>query len=211
MRDAAIYLSGLFILLIQARTNSAIIGRWESVEPKEGLTVIQEFRSGGLYSRTIHITSHGTYAVEGNRIIDTFPPSPDAGTEEKRESIEFEIQGDDLVLRVKDYNQRDDEMRLKRLDHQNGGSASLAGRWGIKGAFFHGDNNGRFEMEFTKEGQLTIKMYREPDNGRYRISRDLLITTVDGERETNHFRFESGFLILNSATRTERYKRVNSN
>lgn len=99
-------------------------------------------------------------------------------------------------------------MKLERLSNSPLGDLPFVGRWGIKGAFFHGGNNGLWEVLLTRDGRITCKMQREPERGRYKIKGNSL--TMKGERY--RVRFEEGLMILKPVdepeSESEKYKRT---
>jgi hypothetical protein len=53
------------------------------------------------------------------------------------DKLSFNLEGDTLTL-----ISNSEEMKLMRLDPSASGDLPIVGRWGIKGAFFHGGKNG---------------------------------------------------------------------
>ena len=188
----------LLIFLPQARTSVDIIGQWEGVEPAEGDAHIRlQFRRDRVVLSTFGIYTHGTYEVRGNDIIVKSTNS-DSATDRER----IRLEGDTLILGI-----NDDEMRLERLRRSEPGDLPFVGEWGEKGGFFHGGNNGLLEVKLKRDGRITIKLEREPERERYKITGNLL--TMGDQRYK--VRFEGGLLILkplDDPSKVEKYKRI---
>ena len=195
----------LLILLPQAMISKSIIGQWENAETTEVTKTTEaaphfrlQFHRDGSFVATFWISFDGTYEVRENNIL-TKSTNSDSETMDK---LSFKVEGDTLTL---SFNS--EEMKLKRLSPSASGDLPVVGRWGIKGAFFHGGNNGLCELLFTKDRRITFKMQGEPERGRYKIKGSLL--TMNDERY--RVRFEEGLLILKSLDEPEserKYKAV---
>ena len=193
------------ILLPQFRTSINIIGQWEQTELDKVTETSEapphirlQFHRDGSFVATYWISLDGTYEVRGNDILTKSINSDSATTDR----MSFKVEGDSLTLSLKG-----EEMKLKRLSPSAPGDLPTLGRWGIKGAFFHGGNNGLCELLLTKDGRITFKIQAEPERGRYKIKGNVL--TMKGARY--RIRFEEGGLILKSLDEPEyerKYKRL---
>lgn len=199
------------LLVSQPETRPHFIGQWDHAvttdrEDPDGhggeIHHRWEFRADGTFAATVGLECQTTYKVEGHHLLTI-----DSSSKLPVEDQEFRIEGNVLILKLDG-----EETRLKRLDPLSIGTADIVGRWGDKGDFFHQGPNGLFEIAFTEDGRMTIKMQSQPMDGRYKISNRLLIA-VDRTGTTKYrFRFENGFLFLKSldeeSTGETRHKRV---
>lgn len=195
----------LLILFAQARTSINIIGRWENVQTYEITQTSEapphiklEFYRDGSFVLTFWISSEGAYEVSGNDIL-VKPTNLDS---EKAEKLSFKVEGNTLTLTT-----NGEEMKLERLSNSSLSDLPFVGRWGIKGATFHGGNNGLWEVLLTRDGRITFKIQGEPERGRYKLKGNLL--TMKGE--SYRVRFEEGLMILKPVDEAEserKYKRT---
>lgn len=201
MQSIPIHIVTLALLLMQGRPSYTIIGKWEAVDASEGFCMIMEFGPRGVFYRSGGICRSGTYRLDGSRIL-----VDEAGLHSASEATEFRIDGDELVLKTEDG-----ELRLPRLGRQTPNAPAIVGKWGEKGAFFHGGDNGSATLEFTQDGHFKFRMQTEPEKGRYQRRGKMLITRAGGEYIESPIRFEDGFLILQSRYNPgaeEKYRRI---
>lgn len=201
MQSIPIYIVTIALFLMQGRAGHTIIGKWEAVEANDGFRVTMEFGRGGVFYQTAGIYRSGTYRLDGSRILVEEPALNNAA-----EAAEFRIDGDELVLKFEDG-----ELRLPRIGRQTSNAPAIVGKWGEKGAYFHGGDNGFASFEFTQDGRFIFRMQAEPEKGRYQTRGNLLTTRMHGESSASSIRFEDGFLILKSRSKPpheEKYKRI---
>lgn len=195
----------LSILLAQARTSINIVGQWENAETYETTQTSEapphiklEFYRDGSFVRTFWISFEAAYELSGNDILVKLTNSDSAETEK----LSLNVKGNILTLTADG-----EEMKFERLSNSSLSDLPFVGRWGIKGAAFHGGNNGLWEVLLTRDGRFTFKMQREPERGRYKIKGNLLTMKGDSYR----VRFEEGLMILKPVDESEsehKYKRT---
>ena len=203
MQSVTIHIFSFALLLLQAAPSNTIIGKWEGVEATGHVGDVLEFRRGGFFSEGMGISSSGNYKLDGKRVLIEETSSD---LDNRSEALELRIERNALFLKYDDG-----EVRLRRLHRRKPAAPAIVGKWIVKGAFFHGGENGLWTIEFTKDGRVRMTMRREPEKGRFKINGNRLITKVNGESSVSSFRFEDGFLILMRQSKPvgeEKYKRV---
>lgn len=200
MQSIPIPIVVMALLLTQARSVQTIIGKWEALEPAAGgFFVTMEFGPRGVFYHTAGISRSGTYRLDGSRIL-----IEEGVSNSDSDAMEFRVESDKLVSKG-----ADGEVAWPRIGRSTPNSPPIVGKWGAKGAFFHGGENGAATFEFTQDGHFKFRMQAEPEKGRYQTRGKLLITKASGESTIYSFRFEDGFLILKSdSIREERYRRI---
>ena len=181
--------------------SSPIIGRWGMKSP------IYEFRRDGTFDMSSSISSmqihNGRYKLNGNHLYLTVPPSSQKGLVPQRSEIE--IQGDTLILRLKDGR----NTVMHRISPSNAEGPAIIGRWRVVAA----DGTDNLSItEYKENGEWTFRMPLRVRKGRYDIKGDLLtITFDDAEVKISRWRFEGGDLVLKSPPETgpeDKFKRI---
>ena len=208
MNNLFVHIFFLLFLLLQGKTTSDIIGRWEGLEKSpEGLHRRLEFNPDGSFTNTVGTSFKGTYKLQGNRLITTYSSQPESVI--TREMQQFSIKGGTLILKVKKA-----QIEAIRLTPRVTNNPAIVGRWQLEIRGFHGGAaSGLWEFEFSKAGDFTSNIEFYPQKGHYKIEGDLLVTTVDNETETIKFRFDDGILLLKSPDvgSEEKFRRIEKN
>ncbi len=180
----------------------AIVGKWESVNrSKEGIGTSMEFYTDGSAAISVAAMVDSTYKLEGNTLIET---SLDPETRKARTlSSKIEIQGDTLTL--KDSANHVEQ----KMDRASGGASDppIVGKWSWK------HPSGKTAVsEFTKDGQVLVRLLLRTDKARYQLKGDSLILNFEKfEPQIKKIRLEKDLLIVSSATGGlgQTYRRVN--
>lgn len=160
-----------------------------------------QFNRDGSFTHSVVRTDKETYKLEGNLLTIN---GPESDSDVAKETRQISIEGNILFIGP-------ERIKCIRLSPRLPDKPAIVGKWQFEIPAYHGGTAGFCELEFGKNGDLKSWIELFPQKGSYKITGDLLVMTVNKERETNKFRFEEGLLILKSPPNTgieEKFRRI---
>jgi hypothetical protein len=171
-------------------SESDIVGKWESVNrSKEGIGTTMEFSADGSAAISMGAMVDSAYKLEGNVLSETFL---DAETRKvSTRTSEIEVKGDTLTL--KDTSSHS-EQKMDRVSRGAPGDPPVVGKWS-----WNHPSGKVATSEFTKDGQLLVRLPLRTDKARYQLKGDSLILSFEKfEPQVKKIRVEKDLLIVSS-------------
>jgi hypothetical protein len=145
-------------LSLQVKTRNEIVGRWEAMETtRGGLGSTLEFGRDGSFTFPFGPLLHGTYKLDGDKLITTtFQPPPESAT---TKTEEIKIEGNTLIQKTEEGI-----LSLVRLSPRAPGSPPIVGRWGMK-AIYDFRRDGTFDLSSFHSSPAVVGM----NKGTYKL------------------------------------------
>src|SRR6185503_16944205 len=149
----------------------------------------------GLFTYSFTTALDGTYKLDGDYL--TITTSKSSG-EKATEVHEIKIEGDELIYIANEG--KEDEIRLTRLSTAALDARPIVGGWGAEGHSFLHMEEALLVVKFDQDGHYAFRVHTptQPEEGSYEVEGNLLTIIINGKRGNTSFRFEEGFLILES-------------
>lgn len=191
MNNLFVHIFTLLFLLLQGKTTSDMIGRWQGLEKSpEGLRRVLQLDPDGSFTSIEGATFKGTYKLHGHRLVTN---TSQTDSKVKTNTQRISIKGNALILELKGMQWKGIRSSPRVPD-----SPPIVGRWQFEFPGLHGGRAGLWEFEFSKNGEVISRIELYPQKGHYEIEGDLIVMTVDKETYTCKFCLEDGFLCFPS-------------